>query len=243
MAIKPTARRVLAGACASALVLGALACVGCSTANAALEPGAHTYHKLDSDWSLKYGWYEANTPEGFTVNDNGTIYSTSEDTLYTFDNPESPNTSSYQSIQVRVERGYIDDTELKTDATKTSWTNDPDYDNAVPFIELKTAYKQVGEKTIGGRTWTVLEASPAKDTSIASERQEPVDGAKKSCKYITKLDDKAYAVVDGYQIAAGDNVIETFLESMKTVDKDYYEIFEEWSFQNSISKKSPAGMW
>lgn len=235
--------RALVGVVAGALVAGAVASIGCATASAALDPGAHAYHQLDTDWDLAYGWYEADTPAGFTANDNGTIFSKTSDRLYSFDNPGSPNTSDYQAIQVRIERGYIDDTEVKTSATSTAWTNDPDYENAVPFIEMKTKYKEVGEREIGGRTWTVLEADPAVDSTVADERKEPTDSAKKSCKYITKLDDEAYAVIDGYQIAADDDLIVDFLESMKTVDKDFYDIFQEWSFENSISKKSAAGMW
>ena len=238
-----SARKILAGVSAGALALSVIACTGCTTANAVLYPGAHTYHELDSNWDLAYGWYEAEIPEGFFANNLGTVFSSTEDTLYTFDNPEMPNTSSYQSIQVRLERGYIDSTELKTTASDTAWSNDPDYANAVPFIEYKTTYEKQAEKKIGDRTWTVMEASPAVDSSIAAERQEPAAIAKKSCKYLTQLDDKAYMVVDGYQIAAGEDLIENFLESIKTVDGNYYDTFEAWTFEKSISKKSPAGMW
>lgn len=243
MKTKAFAWKALAGVAAGALALGAAACAGCAATSTLYEAGTHTYHELDTDWGLAYGWYEADAPEGFTVNDNGTIYSTTADRLYTFDNPGSPNTSDYQAIQVRLERGYIDDTEVKTSATSTAWTNDPAYENAAPFIEAKTTYKVTGEKELGGRTWTVMEAEPAVDSSTAAERKEPADSAKSSCKYLTQLDDKAYAVVDGYQIAADDDLIEDFLGSMKTVDSDFYDIFQEWSFENSVSKKSPAGMW
>ena len=244
MKIQTTACKVLVGAAAGALAVGLFACAGCSSAKSTLYPaGTHTYHKTDTNWDLAYGWYEASTPAGFTVSDNGTIYSTTTDRLYSFDNPGMPNTSDYQSIQVRLERGLIDDTEVKTTASKTAWTNDPAYENAIPFIELKTTYKEKGTKTLGGKTWTVLEATPAVDSTVASERMEPKDAAKSSCKYITQLDDTAYVVVDGYQIGADDELIVNFLNSMKTVDANYYDTFEAWSFEHSISKKSPAGMW
>ena len=244
MKIQTTTHKILAGAATGALAVGLFACVGCSSAPSTLyQAGTHAYHQTDTNWDLAYGWYEASAPEGFTVSDNGTIYSTTTDRLYSFDNPGMPNTSDYQSIQVRLERGFIDDTEVKTTATKTAWTNDPAYENAIPFIEMKTAYKEKGTKTLGGKTWTVLEATPAVDTSVAAERLEPEKAAKSSCKYITQLDDTAYVVVDGYQIGAGDKLIEDFLESMKTVDGNYYDTFEAWSLEHSISKKSPAGMW
>lgn len=236
------AKRILTGVTAGALGLSLVACVGCA-ATSTLDPGAHTYHEKDTDWELAYGWYEAEVPDGFYANDLGTVFSSTEDRLYTFDSPGLSNTSDYQSIQVRLERGLIDSYEVKTSASETAWTNDPSYENTTAFIETKTAFKETGTETIGNLTWTVLEADPASDSSVTPERQESTTNAKKSCKYVAQLDDTAYVVVDGYQIAADDDLIKNFLASMKTVDGAYYDTFATWSLENSISKKSAAGMW
>lgn len=248
-------RKAAAGICCAALVAGSLAGVGCSSSgNQTLYPaGTHTYHQLDSNWDLAYGWYQADTPEGFHVNNQGTIFSTdnkvtdaetsTDDTLYKFDHPGMTDSSSYQSIQVRLEKGYIDSTEVKTNASETAWQNDPSYENLQKWIETKTAFRKTGEKDLGGRTWTVYEAKPAVDANVDASRAVSADKAKASCKYVTKLDDKAYVVIDGYQIAADDDIMTNFLNSFKTVDSNYYDTFEAWNEENSISKKSPAGMW
>lgn len=236
-------RRVLAGVASCALGLGLIACTGCAATGEALNPGAHTYHELDTNWDLAYGWYEADTPEGFYVNDLGTTFSTTQDKLYTFDNPGLSNSSDYQSIQVRLERGVIDSYEVKTSASDTAWKNDPVYENAIASIESNTSFEELGVEKIGELTWTILEADPALDSAVTSERKVAAADAKKSCKYVAQLDDTAYVVVDGYQIAADDDLIKDFLASMKTLDSDYYDTFAAWSLENSISKKSAAGMW
>lgn len=243
-------KKAAAGAMSVALATGLIACVGCSSGNSTqYDAGSHTYHQMDSNWQLAYGWYQADTPEGFHANDLGTRFSTGDDgeepgQLYKFDSPGQTNlNANYRAIQVRLEKGEITDTKLKTNASETAWQNDPTYDNAVKFIEAKTAYRKTGEKDINGRTWTVMEANPAADASVASERAVPAGQAKKSCKYLTKLDDKAYVVIDGYQIAADDDVMTTFLNSFQTVDSNYWDTFQQWTEEKSLSKKSAAGMW
>lgn len=250
-----TTKKIAVGAACAVLATGLIACAGCSSSSSSTlyEAGTHTYHQLDTNWELAYGWYQADTPEGFHVNNQGTIFSTDSkvtdaessavDTMYKFDNPGSTNSSSYQSIQVRLEKGYVDSTEVKTKASDTAWQNDPSYENELKRIEMKTAYRKTGEKEINGRTWVVMEADPAVDASVDASRAASGKGKKKSCKYLTKLDDKAYVVVDGYQIAADDDIMTNFLNSFQTVDSNYYDTFQAWNEENSISKKSPAGMW